>query len=68
MDRSSLPVLNPPMVRSIGWVSGATHKLPVNPLLFLKLLLCREVSERGWGETPGLPPCWQEEEKIGRET
>lgn len=52
MDRSSLPLLNPPMVRSIGWVSGATHKLPVNSLRFLKLLLCREVSETRLGRDP----------------
>lgn len=33
-------------------MSGATHKLPVNSLLFLKLLLCREVSETRLGRDP----------------
>lgn len=49
MDWFSLPLLNPLMIRSIGWCLGPPPSSSINSLLFLKLLLCREASEMRLG-------------------
>lgn len=66
---SSLPLPNQPMVRNICWVFGVIRTPPHTSLLFLKLLLCRKVSEMSLRRDPWVTIMLARgREKRGRET